>query len=178
MPAQYWVQGVPPFVTVDGTAYTGTTIGELTPVPRISIPAPALNEFAGKRLEFQAGGHYTTGVTAGTYTFSLLHGAVGVAVGSATAIATSAAISYVVSQTNRFWRMEGNFQIRSIGATGTCIAICEFSNMSSGGTDMMATTAGGTVAIDTTTGRDFLLSVTGSAAQSITCRYFGVRMVN
>jgi hypothetical protein len=178
MPAQYWISPMPPFHTGDGTAYTGTTIGELSPAPRVSIPAPWLNEFAGKRLEIQAGGHYTTSASAGTYTIDLRHGAVGVAVGSGTAIASTAAISYVVSQTNRFWRMEGNIQIRSIGASGTCIAICELSNISSGTTDMMATTAGGTVAIDTTTGRDLYLSITGSVAQSITCRYFGIRMVN
>ena len=178
MPAQYWVAPMPPFHTADGTAYTGTTLGELSPTPRISIPAPWLNEFAGKRLEFQAAGHYTTNASAGTYTFTLYTGAVGVAIGSATAVATTAAVSYVVSQTSRFWRMEGNLQVRTLGSSGTCIAVCEFSNVSSGGTDMMGTTAGGTATIDTTTGKDFMIGVTGSAAQSITCRYFGIRMVN
>jgi hypothetical protein len=179
MPGQYWVAPAPPFHIADGTAVTAAaTLTELTPTPRIMLPSPWLNEFPGKRLEFQAAGHYTTNATATTATFGLYIGAVGTAVGSMTAVATTAAITLVPSVTNRFWRMEGNFQIRTLAAAGTCIGVCEFSNVSSGGTDLMGTAAGSTATINTTIANEFILGVNVSVAQSITCRYFGIRMVN
>lgn len=176
---QYWVQPVPPFHTADGTAVTASaTLTELSPTPQIVIPAPWLNEFGGKRLEFQAWGIYTTTGTQGTVTFDLRIGAAG-AVGSMTSAAATAAITWVASQTNRVWRMEGNMQIRSLGSSGTGVAACEFSNVSSGATDMGATAAGSTFTVDTTSARAVALACTNSAAsQSITCRYFGVRLVN
>ncbi len=173
--AQYWAQPVPPFLIADAAAYTGTTLGELSPTPQRVIPAPMLNEFAGKTIEFSASGFYTTSVTAGTYTFGLYMGPAG-AIGSMTAIATSAAISYVVSQTNRAWRMEGEFQIRTLGSSGTAVSFGDFSNISSGGKDVFGTTAAGTAAVDTTSARAIALGVTGSVAQSITCRYFNVKL--
>jgi hypothetical protein len=179
MPGQFWVGPLPPFHTGDGTAVTASaTLTELSPTPQIILPVPLLQEFAGKRLEIQAGGHYTTTATQGTITFDLRIGAAG-AIGSMTSIAASAATTWVASQTNRFWRMEANLQIRTIGSAGTAIMIGELSNVSSGGTDMIATTAGSTAAVDTTSTRAIALGVTLSvASQSITCRYFGVRSVN
>lgn len=176
---QYWVQPVPPFHAADGTAVTATaTLTEASPLPQIIIPAPWLNEFAGKRLEVQAFGHYTTTGTQGTVTLGVYMGAAG-AIGSMTAIMATSAITWVASQTNRFWRLEGNIQIRSLGTSGTAVGIAEVSNVSSGGTDMGATTAGGTAAVDTTLARAIALGATNSlASQSITCRYFGIRLVN
>ncbi len=179
MAGQYWVMPVPPFHTADGAAVTASAaLTELSPLPQIVIPSPWLNEFGGKRLEVQAAGHYTTTGTQGTVTFDLRMGAAG-AIGSMTSIAASSAITWVASQTSRFWRLEVNMQIRSIGSAGTAVAVGEFSNVSSGGTDMIATTAGGTAAVDTTAARAVALGATLSvASQSITCRYFGVRLVN
>jgi hypothetical protein len=177
MPGQYWPALVPPFLSVDATAYTGTTLGELSPTPQRIIPAPMLNEYAGKVIEFSAAGYYTTNATAGTYTFGLYIGPTG-AIGSMTAIATSAAISYVVSQTNRAWRMEGEFQVRSLGSAGTVVGAADLSNISSGGKDVFGTTAGGTAAIDTTSARAIALGVTGSVAQSIVCRYLNLKLWN
>jgi len=179
MAGQYWMMPLPPFHVADGAAVTASgALTELAPLPQVVVPAPWLNEFGGKRLEIQAAGHYTTTGTQGTITFDLRMGAAG-AIGSMTSIAASSAITWVASQTNRFWRMEANLQIRTLGSAGTAIAMCEFSNVSSGGTDMMATTAGGTAAVDTTAARAITLGATLSvASQSITCRYFGVRLVN
>lgn len=176
---QYWVQPVPPFLTADGTAVTASaTLTELSPTPQVVIPAPWLNEFAGKRIEVQAWGVYTTTGTQGTITFDLRMGAAG-AIGSMTSIAATSAITWVASQTNRVWRLEGNLQIRSLGSSGTCIGVTEYSNVSSTATDMGATGAGSTAAVDTTSARAIALGATLSvASQSITCRYFGVRLVN
>jgi hypothetical protein len=174
---QYWVQPIPPFHTADATAVTATALTELSPLPQKVIPAPWMNEFAGKSFEFAASGFYTTNASAGTYTFGLYIGAAG-AIGSMTAIATSSALSYVVSQTNRPWRVEGEIQIRSLGSAGTAVAFGDITNVTSGAKDLMFTTAGGTAAVDTTLARAIALGVTPSVAQSITCRYFSVKMSN
>jgi hypothetical protein len=174
---QFWVQPVPPFHSADATAYTGTTLGELSPVPQKVVPAPWMNEYAGKAFEFAASGFYTTSASAGTYTFGLYMGASG-AIGSMTAIATTGALSYVVSQTNRAWRIEGEIQIRALGSSGAAVAFGDITNVTSGAKDLMFTTAGGTATVDTTQARAVALGVTGSVAQSIVCRYFNVKMIN
>lgn len=174
---QYWVQPIAPFHIADATAVTATVLTELSPTPQKVVPAPWMNEYGGKVFEFAAGGFYTTNASAGTYTFGLYMGPTG-AIGSMTAIATSAAISYVVSQTNRAWRVEGELQIRTIGSSGTAVAFGDFSNISSGGKDLMFTTAASTAAVDTTLARAIALGVTPSVAQSITCRYLSLKMVN
>lgn len=178
MAANYYMAGVGPFSIVDGTAVTGAaTLTEASPLPQIQIPANFL-DFAGKRLEFQAYGHYTTNATATTVTFGLYSGTIAQAIGSAAVLCVSAAVTMVASQTNRTWRVEGNMQVRAVGSSGNCIAVAEGSNWTSGGTDMASTAAGSTVTIDTTVARYFALAVNQSNAQSITCRYFGVRSVN
>lgn len=174
---QYWVQPVMPFLTADGTAVTATALTELSPTPQIVIPAPMLNEFAGKKISFQAAGFYTTSASAGTYNWGIYMGAAG-AIGSMTAIATTGALSYVVSQTNRAWRLEGEIQIRSLGSSGTCIAMGDVSNVTSSGKDMMFTAAASTATIDTTSARAIALGITPSVAQSCTCRYFSVQLQN
>jgi hypothetical protein len=170
----YWVQPVPPMLDADATAVTAITLTELSPTPQKVLSAPLL-QLRGAMIEFSAGGYYTTNATAGTYTFGLYVGTAG-AIGSMTAVATSSAISYVVSQTNRAWRLEGEMQIRSLGSAGTAVAFVDLSNISSGGKDVFGTTAASTAAIDTTSARAIALGVTPSVAQSITCRYFNVKL--
>lgn len=187
MPGQYWMAPAPPFHIADAAAVTASAaLTELTPNtttnPQIVIPAPLLQEFPGKRLEFQAWGHYTTTATPGTVTFDLRAGAAG-AIGSMTSICASPALTWVLSMTNRFWHIEGNVSIRSTGSAGTCVGFMDIGNVVSGATDtsgaVAGTTAGSTAAIDTTLARAFAIGVTLSvASQSITCRYFGIRMIN
>lgn len=183
MPGQYWAMLMPPYVTADGTAVTATaTLTELSPTPQIVIPAPMLNEYAGKRLEINAWGYYTTTATQGTVTFDLRVGAAG-AIGSMTSIAASGALTWVASQTNRAWHIEAAMTIRSIGSAGTAIAMMDISNVTSGAADTPAaiagTTAGATAAIDTTSARAIALGVTNSvASQSIICREFRVKPIN
>jgi hypothetical protein len=187
MSGQYWVAPMPPFHTADGAAVTASaTLTELTPNtttnPQIVVPAPLLGEFPGKRLRFDAWGHYTTTATQGTITWDLRMGAAG-AIGSMTSIAATSALTWVASQTNRMWHVEGVVSIRSIGSAGTAVGFMDVGNVVSGTTDVAGsvagTTAGSTAAIDTTAARAIALGVTISvASQSITCRYFGVQLVN
>lgn len=179
MPAQFWMAGIPPFHTADAAAVTASgALTELSPTPQVVLPYPMLTEFPGKRLEVQAWGVYTTTATQGTITFDLRIGPAG-AIGSMTSIAASAALTWVASQTNRIWRLESNISIRSVGSAGTGVGVFELSNVTAGTTDMAATAAGSTFAVDTTTARAIALGATLSvASQSITSRYFGVRVVN
>jgi hypothetical protein len=178
MPRNYWMQGVPPFHTADGTAVTATTITDSTPAPSVVLPANFMGEFAGARLEVQAWGVYTTSATATTVTFGIYSGTIGQAISAATLLAASSAVTMVASSTNKVWRMEGNLAIRSIGATGTGVCVVEASGITSGGLDFASTAAGSTFTIDTTVARYLALGVTISVAQSWTTRYFGVRSVN
>lgn len=180
MSRTYWVQGIPPFGVADGSAVTASgAITELSPLPQIQIPANVLGEFPGARLEVQAAGFYTTTATQGTITLGLYSGTIGQAITAAVSMTPTAAITWVASQTNRAWRMEANLSIRTIGTSGTGMGFAEFSNISSGGTDLGFTAAGSTFTIDTTVARYIALGATLSvASQSITCRYFGVRLVN
>lgn len=187
MPGQYWMAPAPPFHITDGTAVTASaTLTELTPVPQVVVPAGALQEFAGKRLEIQAWGHYTTTATQGTITIGLYSGSVGQTISTASnpgLICATSAIAWTASQTSRMWHIEGSVQIRSLGTAGTGIGFLDTSNLASGAADVpgsvAGTTAGGTVTFDTTLARWFALGATISvASQSITCRYLGVRMVN
>lgn len=180
MPGQYWIAPLPPFKGGDGTALTAaTTLTAIEPNPgQYVLAAGTLQEFEGKRLEIQAWGIYTTTATQGTVTLGLYSGTIGQAIASA-AVLCSGAITWVASQTNRVWRVEGHVQIRTTGTSGAAVGMLECSNLSSGGTDMVATAAGSTVTVDTTVARYLSLGATNSvASQSITCRYFGVRVVN
>lgn len=184
MSGQQWVAPIPPFHTADGAAVTASAaITELTPLPQVQLPAGTLQEYEGKRLEITAWGHYTTTVTQGTITIGLYSGTIGQAITAAAAVAVTPALTWVASQTNRFWHIEGNVVFRTLGTAGTSVGFIDCANFVSGATDVAGviggTAAGGTVAVDTTVARYLALGVTLSvASQSITCRYFGVRLVN
>lgn len=185
MPGQYWFAPMPPFHVGDGTAVTASaTLTELTPTPQIVIPAPLLNEFAGKRIDYQAWGHYTTTGTPGTIIFDLKLGPTGAIGSMGTSVVTTSALTWILSSTNRFWHIEGNVQVRTLsGATSTVVGFMDINGITGGNVDTPAavtgTAAGSTVAVDVTQARAIALGATLSAAsQSITCRYFGVRLVN
>lgn len=179
MSRQGFVQAISPYAVVDGTAVTAaTTLTDASPLPSMYLPPHMLGEYAGVRLEFLAWGYYTTNATATTLTFGAYSAPIGTAIGSATALAVSSAITMVASSTNRLWRIEGLFQMRSIGATGTGIALMEGSNFSSGGTDFAATAAASTFTLDTTVARYLTIGFNASSAQSITCRYIAGEIAN
>lgn len=188
MSGQHWTAPVGVFQNVDYTAVTASaTLTELTgsgaSSAQCQLASVQLQEFPGKRFEFQAWGHYTTTASQGTITLGLYSGTIGQAIGSAAAVAVTSALTWVASSTNRFFHLEGMFQVRTPGTSGTCVGFMDASNVVSGATDVAGaiagTTAGSTVTIDTTVARYLTLATTLSAAsQSITMRYFGVRAIN
>jgi hypothetical protein len=179
MSRQGFVQAISPYAVADGAAVTAaTTLTDASPLPAMYLPPHMLGEYPGVRFEFLAWGYYTTNATATTLTFGAYSGTIGQAIGSATVLAVSSAITMVASSTNRLWRIEGLFQMRTIGASGTGIALMEGSNISSGGTDFAATAAASTFTLDTTAARYLTIGFNVSSAQSITCRYIVGEVTN
>lgn len=177
MARQYWVAPVPPFHVADGTAATAAALAEISPTPAIILPGNFLER--GSRLEFSAFGRMTTAATPGTWTFGIYIGTAAIASGQAAIV--SSAITAVASQTNKTWRVEGNASIRTDGSgtAATLIGCLEISNVSSNGTDLAPATAPTTFAFDSTVSNFVRLGITPSVATgSITCHYFGCRIVN
>lgn len=178
MSRQYWVTPLPPFHIADGTANTGTTIADLSPAPPIVIPGSMLE--IGSRLEFSAFGRYTTSATATTIVIGIYLAPPASAIASGNAVAVTSAITIKPSLTNATWRVEGNGTIRAVGATTAAqlLAALECSNLTSNGTDMAPATAPTAFGFDSTVANSVRIGATLSVAQSITCHYFGVRLVN
>lgn len=174
---QYWVAPIPPFHTADGTTATAAALAEISPAPTIVLPANLLE--AGSRLEFSSFGRITTAATPGTWTFGIYIGTGAIASGQA-AIA-SAALAAKASMTNVTWRIEGNASVRTVGSStaATIIGCLEISNVTTNGTDLAPATAPTTFGFDSTIANNVRLGITPSVATgSITCHYFGVRLVN
>lgn len=180
MSRQYWVAPLPPFPTVDGATATAAALAEINPRPPVILPANLLEPGIG--LEFQAFGRITQAATPGTTTSGIYIGSSDTIAAGQAAI-TSAAITGLASRTNTTWRMEGNARIRSAGSgTGaTIIGALEITGVgaSAGSTDLAPASAPTTFAFDSTIANFIKLGVTPSVATaSITCHYFGVRLVN
>ena len=177
MSRQYWVAPIPPFHIADGTAATAASLAEISPTPQIVLPANALE--VGSRLEFYAFGRITTAATPGTWNFGVYIGTGAIASGQA--IATTGAITAKASQTNTTWRLEGHAQVRAVGSgtSATVLGMFELSNVTTNGTDMAPATAPTTLGFDSTVANIVRVGITPSVATgSITCHYFGVRLVN
>lgn len=174
---QYWVAPVPPFHTADGTTATAAALAEISPTPTIALPANILE--ASSRLEFSSFGRITTAATPGTWTFGIYIGTG--AISAPQAAITSAALAAKASMTNVTWRIEGNASVRTVGSgtSATIIGCLEISNITTNGTDLAPATAPVTFGFDTTIANNVRLGITPSVATgSITCHYFGVRLVN
>lgn len=174
---QYWVAPIPPFHTADGTANTSAVLTDVSPAPNIIIPANALE--VGSRLEFAAFGRYTSTGTPGTVVAGVYLAASAAAIGAGQALAATAALVPVASQTNRSWRLEGNSTVRAVGATGSILGLLEVSNITSNGTDLAPATAPTAVTYDTTVPLTIRIGITASVATgSWQLHYVGVRLVN
>lgn len=178
MSRQYWVSPLAPFHIADGTAVTASTISDMSPAPPIILPANLLE--IGSRLEFSAFGRLTTTASPGTAFVIGIYIGPG-AISAGLALAATAALTPKASQTNMTWRLEGNAQVRAVGAstTGQILGALEVSNITTNGTDMAPSTAPTALGFDTTVANKVMLGITlGTTSQSITCHHFGVRLVN
>lgn len=176
---QYWVAPLPPFHIADGAAYANlATLTDVSPAPSIVIPANLLEQ--GSRLEFYAFGRYSNTGTP-TLTIGVYYGTGAISAGMA--ICATSALTTVTTVTNRTWRLEGHATVRAVGAStsGSILGIAEISNVTTNGTDLAPATAPTALACDTTVANKLMVGATwgaANAANTLTCHYFGVRLVN
>jgi hypothetical protein len=175
---QYWVAPLPPFHTADGATVGGTAaLTDASPTPPLVLPANMLEQ--GSRLEFSCFGRFTSTATPGTIVVGIYLGTGAIAAGQA--VAASAAIIPVASQTNRTWRLEGNASIRTVGAgtAATILGALEISNITANGTDMAPATAPTALGFDSTIANTIRVGLTPSVTTGTwVVHYFGVRLVN
>lgn len=174
MSRQYWVAGLPPFNTADGTAYsTSTTVTEVSPLPQIVLPAGILE--TGSTLRLTAAGRYST-----TGTPTLI---VGFYLNStATVLAATSAITTISGAANTSWRCVAEARLRTPGTTGTIFTEgTAYGLPSTTGISMMPASAPATQTIDTTGARSLLVAATwgtNSASNTLTCHHFMVELLN
>lgn len=173
MPRQYWTAPIGPMHTVDGTAYaSSTTLTDVSPAPQIVIPANTLEQ--GVVMRVTAFGRFSTTGTP-TLTLGVYYGGV-----AGVALAVTSAVTTPSGVTNRTWRFEGDFRVRTPGASGTIIGVGVAENITTGATDMAPATAPATATIDTTTAKALTLGAqwgTNSASNTLTCHHFDVELV-
>lgn len=176
MARSYWIAPKEPLHIADGTALaSSTTLTDISPGGTTNAVTFAPNELVlGQRLEFYAFGRYST-----TGTPTLL---IGVYIGgvAGAALCATSALTTVSGVTNRSWRLEGHAQVRAVGSSGSVLGIAEVSNITTNGTDLAPATAPTAATWDTTASKIFTVGAqwgTSSASNTVTCHYFGVRVV-
>jgi hypothetical protein len=180
---QYWITPLPPFHIADGAAYsTSVTLTDVSPAPSIVIPANMLE--IGSRLEFSCFGRFSNVATTPTLLLGIYIAPLATAIAAGNAIAATSALTTVTAPvTNRTFRIEGNASVRAVGAgtAGQIIGVLEVSNVTSNGTDMAPATAPAALGFDTTVANKVMVGAqwgTSAAGNTLTCHYFGVRLVN
>lgn len=106
----------PPWLIADTSAVTLTTTQkQLFPTADLA-PTYQADWFPGKEFYLRLFGRITTPAGAGALTFQFGYGT---ADGTTGALATSAALTAVASQSNISWRFEGRVRCRSAGSAGS-----------------------------------------------------------
>lgn len=161
-------------VTTDGAALaSSTTLTEISAVADLVLGANEL--LVGSVLRVTAAGRYSTTGTP-TLLLGLYYGGV-----AGVALAASAAITTPSGVTNLTWRLEALITVRSIGSSGTAMAIGEVKGISSAtGVNLLPASAPAVATIDTTAAKALVLGAqwgANSASDTITCHQFLVESV-
>lgn len=156
--------------TAETKSLVGTISGTLT--------IPANSAVIGRLYRLTARGVITTGGTAGTITFQLKY--------AATVIASTGAVAPTISQANRYWELEADIIVRTIGASGTFMVQGKIHMMNA------ATPAAGViwpirgnsadppavVTVDTTAASLIdLQSITSNALHTVTCNQVSLELL-
>jgi hypothetical protein len=157
--------------TAETKSLVGTIVGTFT--------VPANGSVVGKKYRMKAHGILTTGVTASTITIFIKFGA--------TTIASTGAVAPTVSQSNMYWELEADIDVRTLGASGTFFVQGNFHVQNA------ATPAAGVnwpirgnsadppaaVTVDTTAASLFdLQSTTGNNLHTLTCNNVCLEALN
>lgn len=161
-----------PFVTSDIAAVTlATTMKQMWPTAELT-PTFQSDWFDGKLFHLRCFGRMTTAATPGNLTMQLGYGT---ADGTTGALATSAALTLVASQTNVSWRFEGYVRCRSRGVAaasgillGTGVFECNAALIAAGQALVPATAAAqvGSLNLAATSGIHFQMARSGSTAET------------
>lgn len=109
-PRTYWVAPVPPMNFSDGSAFTGLSLLDISPVPARPMPNPEL----GSVLRLRANFELTSGSATPTLTLGFYWGGIA---GTAIASATGIAIPASVTAGPLIMEYEGEFRV--LGASGS-----------------------------------------------------------
>lgn len=113
----YYQDSRPPFAIADFPTVTlATTQKQLWATGAEATQTAKTDWFLGKKIHVRAFGKITTAATPGNLTVQFGYGT---ADGTTGALATSAALTLIASQTNITWRFEGYVQCRGTGLTGS-----------------------------------------------------------
>lgn len=113
---QFYQDTRPPWTLADITAVTlATTMKQMWPTADLT-PTYQTDWWDGKLFMMRCFGRITTALTPGNLTIQLGYGT---ADGTTGALATSAALTLVASQTNISWRFEGRVRCRSKGVAAS-----------------------------------------------------------
>lgn len=114
----YFQETIPPWQTADFSAVTlATTMKQLYTTSEYARTYQN-DWWVGKLFHVRAFGKITTAATPGNLTVQLGYGT---SDGTTGALATSAALTLIASQTNASWRFEGRVRCRGTGATGSLL---------------------------------------------------------
>lgn len=109
---QFYQDTRPPWLIADTAAVTLTTSQQVLWSVADLTPTYASDWFPGKIFQLRCYGRLTTPAGAGALTVQFGYGT---ASGTTGALATSAALTVVASQTNISWRFEGRIRCRAVG---------------------------------------------------------------
>lgn len=171
---QYWEAAIGPFHTADGTALANsTTLTDISPAPPVVISANMLE--VGSTLKLTAAGRFST---TGTPTLLLgfyVGGVAGAALCATSAVTTPSGV------TNQTWRATAELRVRTVGTSGTVLAIGVGENLTSTATNMMPATGPATATWDTTAAKSLTVGAqwgTANASNTITLHHFVVELLN
>lgn len=158
----------------DGAALANsTTLTDISPTPIVTLGANSL--LPGSKLRVTAYGRFST-----TGTPTLLLGAYYGAV-AGTALATTGALTTASGVTNLTWKFQVIISVRTIGSSGTAIAIGEAAGITAAtATALVPASAPAAATIDTTSAKSLTLGAqwgTASASNTITCHSFDVESI-
>jgi hypothetical protein len=123
MDGPFWVDLRAPHMSADAGSVTLAATAKAM-VPVANLPPLGANYFAfvGKAVRLTLHGRITTAATPGNMTFSLYWGSGADANGTILASSLST-IALIANQTSMSWRLEMMIRCRSLGATGSLIAM-------------------------------------------------------
>jgi hypothetical protein len=179
----YWRAPVPPLGYSDGSAWATASLGDLSPVPPVTVPA--ILEI-GTRVHVTAWGVTTTTV-AGTLTVGVYWTPIGSAISSGIALGVSTAVTPIVL-TSATWELEWEGEVRGLsttagGSTGSIKGAGKLrmpASLTAYQADYIipTTDAAKTVSIPTSTPNNLMIGATPSVTTtSITCQHLDVELI-